>query len=365
MYYGKRMFMHTPTGENIREQIILHCTHGGGLHTPVTGPHILKRSMLCMTHFDQASQHPWSRKLKEGSWNFCSGMGTLKFSIPQHWKVASVNLLHCWFQNLFSVCILTYVTRTYKVSSLDEFFCSIDLLVHIIACYLAFTSICWISWVTGPAQCPGMVRMDKLHGAALCSPGAGVAVVLWWLNGMVPVSPARITGILPGVEVMGKMYTSSFPGRILLLSFEQLLEIHDSGQAKQRKGCQECFVAIIPSYFYALIHTKWFQLDFIAEDVGTLESWLDANGVFLAIHLDWDGEKNLQQTILDIVWAQYKQFCSLRASEDNYIHVTPALQMLVPIVYRMANLKSPEILMCPSHSNWRASQYKSEEWDIF
>ena len=99
------------------------------------------------------------------------------------------------------------------------------------------------------------------------------------------------------------------------------------------------------TYYYILIHAEGFQLDFIAEgDVGTL----DVNGFFQAIYFDRHGEKKFQPTIPVIVLAQHKSFYPRRESEDEVFTVVsmvchvgerPALETLVPIVYRVADLQ--------------------------
>jgi hypothetical protein len=49
---------------------------------------------------------------------------------------------------------------------------------------------------------------------------------------MVPVSPALITGSLPRIDVIGKTYTTSFPGRVSKINLEPHLVIHDSSKSK-------------------------------------------------------------------------------------------------------------------------------------
>ena len=87
---------------------------------------------------------------------------------------------------------------------------------------------------------------------------------------------------------------------------------------------------------------KTYTTSFIAEgDVGAL----DVNGFFLAIYFDGHGEKKFQLAIPDIVQAQHKPFYPRRASEDKVFTVVsmvchvgerPALETLVPIMYRVA-----------------------------
>ena len=126
------------------------------------------------------------------------------------------------------------------------------------------------------------------------------------------------------------------------------MAIDDSARANQD---QTCSVATHYYILYTLIRTGGFQLDFIAKgDVGTL----DVNGFFLGNpgHLfDGYGEKKLQLTILNMVWAQHKPFHPWRASEEKVfsdismvrpLGKRPALQTLVPIVYHMADLQGPE-----------------------
>ena len=148
-----------------------------------------------------------------------------------------------------------------------------------------------ISWISGPAQRPGI---DKVHGTAIPCSRSGVslckvviismgtiatAVVIAEGNGpriSWPKTPARTTGSLPRMEVTGKTYRTSFPGEVSYISFEQQLAIHDSGQAKQG----HFLLLHITTYYYALIHTGRLQTYFIAEgDVGTL----DVNFFFLAV----------------------------------------------------------------------------------
>ena len=156
---------------------------------------------------------------------------------------------------------------------------------------------------------------------------------------MVPVSPARTTGSLPRIEVMGKTYRTAFSGRVSYISFEPHLAIHDSGKAGP------CFLLVhITTYYYALIHTRRLKPYFIAEgDVGTL----DVNCIFLAVYFDGYGEKKFQTAIPDIVRAQHKAFHPWRACEDKVFSVIsmvrpfrkrPTLQTLVSIVNRVADL---------------------------
>ena len=89
--------------------------------------------------------------------------------------------------------------------------------------------------------------------------------------------------------------------------------------AKQNRVRRVPLLQVI-TYYSILICARGFQLDFIAEgDVGTLHIY----GFFLAIHFDGHGEKKLQPTILDIVWAQH-----WRASEDKVSRLYPWFVLL-------------------------------------
>ena len=104
----------------------------------------------------------------------------------------------------------------------------------------------------------------------------------------------------------------------------------------------------IIKYYFILIRARGFQLDFIAEgDVGEL----DVNWFFLAIYFDGHDDQKFQLTIPDIDLAQHNPFYHLRANEDEvvtvvsmvcYVGKRQALETLVPIVYRVADLQRPE-----------------------